>query len=228
MRENLGILKVENEEKVLKGDYEADLIFIDNGSLTIYGRIYVNYYVSVNNGALIITESLYSEGYLTLINADISGRELNTVTIKAQNSSIYCAEGLNCFGIDTFHTSISAKGLTCCQEIRMIAGNLEIRNGWLEAEDIFSDSDVIVHGNTWVGSVHCFNYLVDGRDNSSGIEAMKIYILGSCSSAYLEAAEIFVGSDAEIRSIIASRKFEIGGTLSGCLKWRGGNPKIEK
>lgn len=41
-RKKLGILKIENEEKVLYGDFEADFLCIDGGSLTIYGNIRIN------------------------------------------------------------------------------------------------------------------------------------------------------------------------------------------
>lgn len=217
--ENLGMLKVENEEKILRGNYVADLIFIDGGSLTVYGSMSVKYYISVNNGQLIISGRLDNAGDLISLNADISAEFLKTVNIKAEVGTLYCARILDCVGINATKTNITAKRLRCKDKIEMVDGNVEVSK--LESRSIYSNADIIVHESTKVDNVHCFNYLIDGVNNSGYIEAMKIHILGESKSYWLKAKEIILGSDADLCGceIKATSYFKTGGHVRNCSKW---------
>lgn len=220
-RKKLGILKIENEEKVLYGDFEADFLCIDGGSLTIYGNMKIEYGVFVNCGELIVSDNLNNEGDLISMNADVSANVLISDAIRAKGGTIYGAK-LVCGGIKAYGTSMDATKCHCYGGIVMVDGNLEV--SYLEARNIFSNADIIVHGEAWVGNVECFNYLIDGSNRSMYIEAMKIYILGSSKSLALDAAEIFLGAEADLQGyqMTATSHFEVGGKLINCSGYRGG------
>lgn len=220
-QKNLGILKIQNEEKVLRGEYVADLIFIDEGSLTIYGSITANYYVTVNNGTLIVTKALLCGGDLICFNADVSMRTCETRDIKAENTSIYSAQTIWCNNVDAIDTNIATADMEG-DDIIMPGGQLEVF-GNLEIERIEAE-DVIVHGDIMGGlDATCFNYLIDGENNMRWVDAINIYVLGKSRSEVLGANDIFLGSDADFRKgyIRANHHFEAAGTVENCSEFIG-------
>lgn len=94
---------------------------------------------------------------------------------------------------------VSVGGLTtfgCCIQIK--DSDLYV-NGNLDSSSIFSDSDILVGGDSYVANVSCLNYMVNGFNNSSNITAIQdIYIGRDSDSGELNCRVLYVGGNADV------------------------------
>lgn len=72
-------------------------------------------------------------------------------------------------------------------------------NGDLKSNSIFSDSDILVGGDSYVTNVSCLNYMVKGFNNSCNITAIQdIYIGENSDSCELTCRDLYVGGNADV------------------------------
>lgn len=72
-------------------------------------------------------------------------------------------------------------------------------NGDLKSNSIFSDSDILVDGDSYVTNVSCLNYMVKGFNNSCNITAIQgIYIGENSDSCELTCRVLYVGGNANV------------------------------
>ena len=221
-------LRIENETKFLKGNFEVEELLLRNASLTIVGNVDVQGGIQIENSTLIISEDIHCGLDFDLVGSQISARAIAVKQINAQDSEIFSDTFINYYDMDLIRTSIYSSGIYG-NKIEIQGGNLE--TDILRCGDLVSDSDVIVHKFSAIKNCSCFSYLVDGDSTSRNIRAIQeICILGANNSWKLVAPTIFIGSNAYLNRhfVIVSRNFEVGGALRNCKNWRKDENRLLK
>lgn len=171
-------------------------------------------------------KDLFLEGDITIKgNFEIKGANLivsGNLTIlgkngvEIENGEIIVSGELT---INTINFNINGGNISCdllyCQNINISDGDIWTNTDLDAKDNITSDGDIEVGGNSFVSDVTCLNYLVTGDNNSESINASHdIYILGNNDSCDLTAREILIDGDCNTNAFpITAHHFVCSGDL---------------
>ncbi len=157
---------------------------------------------------------LEDEDYIFGGNLTINGN----INIKNGNLIV---SGTITFACDDASISIEGGDIVC--ENLGSRADIFIRDGdiWvksLDAQDIDSDGNIEVYGDSSVCSIHALNYLVAGDNDSSSITTIQdFYVLGDNDSCTVKARDVLVVGDCHFTCCsITAKTFYYGGKLFNC------------
>ncbi len=126
--------------------------------------------------------------------------------VNIKNGSLIVSGTIN-FADDDASISIVG-GDIVCENLESIA-DIFIRDGdicvkSLDAQDIDSDGNVEVNGDSSILYIHALNYLVAGSNHSFNITTMQdFYVLGRNNSFNINARDVLLGNDNKSANIEA-------------------------
>lgn len=118
--------------------------------------------------------------------------------VNIKNGSLVVSGTITFAGDDA---SISIEGGDIVCENLGSRADILIRDGdicvkSLVAQDIDSDGNIEVYGNSSVCDIHALNYLVSGNNESKHITTMQdFYVLGRNNSFYIKARDVLLGNN---------------------------------
>lgn len=140
--------------------------------------------------------------------------------VNIKNGSLVVSGTITFAGDDA---SISIEGGDIVCESLGSRANILIRDGdicvkSLDAQDIDSDGNIEVNGDSSVCDIHALNYLVAGNNNSSSITTIQdFYVLGDNDSCTVKARDVLVDGDCNFTCCsITAKTFYYGGKLFNC------------